>query len=176
MNQQANNTLRQKLPMKKRVGASVYAELSIKQREVLRDWWEPQLWDLVLVDHRRPDGRKVWVPAVIEGLDFEAFPERPLYTSFSDDGLPKSRCLPWLDMGMCIEFLRDNAPQKLLAPDIVSSWNRQAGKRVSGIAIETECGELPINYREFIDALWVAVKGVLEVDGVRGRSHREAEE
>ena len=34
----------------------------------------------------------------------------------------------------------------------------------------------PINYREFIDALWVAVKGVLEVDGVRGRSHREDEE
>ena len=58
MKEQANNTLRQKFPMKKRVDPIMYADLPAKQREVLRNWWEPQLWDLVLVDHERPDGRK----------------------------------------------------------------------------------------------------------------------
>ena len=142
MNQQANNTLRQKLPIKKRVGASVYAELSIKQREVLRDWWEPQVWDLVLVDRER-FGRKVWETAAITRI--EPGSERPLFTTASDKPKAKSECLPWLDMGMCVDFLLDK-PFKvdwdhddkeiqlidLLWKEVKEALEREATKRGAG--------------------------------------------
>lgn len=141
MKQQANNTLRQKLPMKKRVSASVYAELSIKQREVLRDWWEPQVWDLVLVDRER-FGRKFWETAAITRI--EPGSERPLFTTASDKPKAKSECLPWLDMGMCVDFLMGMCVDFLLDKPFKVDWDHD-DKEI-----------------QLIDLLWNEVKETLE--------------
>lgn len=161
MKEQANNTLRQKFPMKKRVDPIMYADLPAKQREVLRNWWEPQLWDLVLVDHERPDGRKVWVPAVITRIQLEANPERPLFTTASDKPKAKSECLPWMEIGQCIELLKGESKETDYGymDDCVNGF----------IKYKDSCFPLFGLYwdgmgegAELIDLLWNEVKGALE--------------
>ena len=139
---QANNTLRHKTPMKKQVDAFEYTELSNIQRQTLRDWWEPQVHDEVLVDFVR-NGRKYWHVGVVTGFTLNKEIEVYLDDSSDRNSFSKDKCLPWLNIGQCIEFLngtRVDIKRSGLNNDFTFNDNK---------------------YPELIDGLWDRVKEVL---------------
>ncbi len=155
---QANNTLRYKTPMKKQVDVFEYAELSNIQRQTLRDWWEPQVHDGVLVDFVR-NGRKYWHVGVVTGFTLNKEIEVYLDDFSGRNSFSKDKCLPWLDIGQCIEFLREKdfaELQKVMLLMFTPRW-------VIG-PTQTTC---PMNDNEMvapielIDALWQVVKEAL---------------
>ena len=155
---QANNTLRHKVPMRKRVDTSGYAQLSREKREALRDWWEPQKWDTVLTDFTL-HGRKVWLTGVVVGIT-----SNKLLEVYVDDyqGVKvfgKEQCLLWFDIGQCIELLKEKdfaKLQKVIMLMFTPRWT------VSPLEITCPMNDtemlVPV---ELIDALWQAVKEVI---------------
>lgn len=152
--------------MKQRVDAEKYLDLSPAQRQALRDWWTPQEFDIVLVDHvpdkDRP-GKKYWVTAAIEAFDPKTDPEKPILTTFCRRN--KSELLPLLSVGQCIELLACKAPDKLLTPAIKRNWLRLVGKKPNYPGDLPDDGLLPDCHKELIDTLWDAVKEALAKAG-----------
>lgn len=113
--------------MKQRITVDQLNELSEEQKVRLRELWEPKQGDL-FTDHRKRED--VW-------LD--------IYPAIKDDG-----DLPLLNIGQCIELIRDQGPVIRIDGAVIGGW--EVFDCISKIGRRAE---------ELIDALWETVKEAL---------------
>jgi len=118
-------------------------ELTDEQKERLREWWKPQIYDIVETD-KYENGEL----CVVNSADIEI---GVIGDGFHDtDYVDKAGCLPLLSIGQCIELLQNEYLFGIDRKDEVaeSFW-------------QVSCSESLLQTNELIDALWQAVKAVL---------------
>jgi hypothetical protein len=140
--------------MKQFLSPEQVLSLKPEAQAALREWWKPQVGDKVICSWL--SGHSCHVCAVRDDR----------FSIQADDGCGwsggtnKSECLPLLSIGQCIQLLSDQYFSRRLA------FIDQQGKDVDGKLVSVWRVYAPRYFEdapELIDALFAAVKAVLEV-------------
>lgn len=146
--------------MKQRIEPRQIAELSDEQKERLRVWWEPQLFDVFLVVDMSLDDEPEYYTHVIDRKTYNPAPDS----------------IPLLSIGQCIQLLQENGSiYEISAPELVELnegdlqhkdddewWERE---RHSANPYNWQVYRNSVSFyntKELIDGLWEEVKEVLK--------------
>jgi 5'-3' exonuclease len=133
--------------MKRRIDLSQLQELTPEQQRKLREWWKPELHDVVLYEDE-----EVSIVDCYPGKQKLMLSSKDMYGDYEE--VQKAVVLPLLDMGQMIQLLeeKDQCLNITKRTDL-EGWGYEIILR-------------HINYYDFstgelADALWEAVKAVL---------------
>ena len=157
--------------MKQHITIDQLNELSEKGKERLRKWWKPRRGDMCYVKgYDKPvitliteDGEEVWGKEGKKTREWEKSTEGQM-VGYPSDMLT----FPILSIGQCIEFLVEQTPKRL-GQDMAGGeyFGRVVWSFMELLDNEWEVnGEKYYKSKELCDALWMAVKEVLEVDKI----------
>ena len=147
--------------MKQHIGVEQLSELTDAQREKLREWWKPSLHDLFMCgENASPltvrkttyEGSKIYCGVQDVPLRFyiqSKLTHEDYCLDKKDTYRYKSQCLPILSIGQCIELIGSKLSDIDYDIFINNYYVRVMDKGTYG-----NC--------ELIDALWRAVKEVLQ--------------
>lgn len=165
--------------MKQHITVEQLNELSEKGKERLREYWVPKKGDLFFIDGEIlavaftgiEKNYKEYFDYIRNGakrIDLLIRPETPL-TVFTDEGMPTSEFATLQKMTLVSYFAYELLPLlsigqmiQILDESYKTNWIEMVSKRYSVSNSKADYED----YDELVDALWDAIKDVLEKDDV----------
>lgn len=138
--------------MKQRITSSQLQQLTPSQQEKLREIWEPEKGDYILL----PNGETL---VYGDGTLGDEFTDDEFYYFYGDEvktcePFNLNECLPVLNVGQCIEFLREYDLDIVDNNSKIGEWSVSLNKPINDDYIQ-------VRNEELINALFEAIKSIL---------------
>jgi hypothetical protein len=134
--------------MKQHITKDDLNKLSDEHKERLREWWNPQKWDIAVWGESEFPVSKLEADRIVDAVEENSY----VVNEYGhDDSYPLNQCIPLLSIGQMIQFIEENKPLlKGISKNRFNQW-----------FVNIENGML--GYKdELCDALWEATKQLLK--------------